>query len=176
MGTAIAICTTICISSIIFMILFFKLMDKKITLDYNNRVEITNLEKQRFYSTIDREKFVLEIESFINSVIDEYCLLYVNNTDEPYITQKMQDDIIDQVMLRLPDKLSPSIIAKIKLCMNIKDSNDILNYLKYVTSLGVMKKVLETNRLEPEGPVDIDKESNELLGSIIDDYNLRSNF
>lgn len=177
MATTIAICSTLCILGIVFMVLFFRLMDKKITLDYNNKVEITNLEKKKFYSSIDRNKMIVEIEEFINDAIEEYCILYVNNTEEPYITEKMQDEIVEQVMIRLPDKLSPVLVTKIKLCMNIKDSKDMYNYLKYTVSLGVMKKVLETNRLEPENNIgNMDREADSLLGSMISEYDLKSNF
>lgn len=177
MGTTIAICTTIGILGIIFMVLFFILMNKKITLDYNNKVELTNLEKQRFYSSINRSEVIVEIDEFINSVIDEYCILYINNLDEPYINEKMQTEMVNQIMIRLPEKLSPVLMTKIKLVMNITGSEDVFNYLKYTVSLGVMKKVLETNQMIPENEVvDMDKEANDLLGAMLDDYNLKSNF
>lgn len=176
MLSTIAICSTICILGIVFMILFFNTINKKITMDYNDKVEKTNLEKQKFYSSLDRDKMVIEIEKFVTDIIDEYCLLYVNNTEEPYITEKKQNEIVEEVMVRIPDKLSPVILSKVKLSVNIKDAKDLNNYLRYVVSLGVMKKVLETNKMEPEVIGDMDKEADELLRNVIDDYNLKANF
>lgn len=167
----------ILILGLVFMVLFFILMNKKINLDYSNKVELSNLEKQKFYLSIDRDKLIAEIDNFVNSVIDEYCLLYVNNSEEPYITEKMQEEMNKQVMIRIVDKLSIPMISKIRLCIHVKDDRDIYNYIKYTVSLGIMKKVLETNRMIDEDKVvDMDKEASDILGSIIDEYNIKSNF
>ncbi len=164
------------ISLIIISIIisFNKYKMKELEMELNEKK--IEYEENKFYSELDLTKLQLEFQDQLNICMEEYCLLYINHEEDLYITDELQNIMVDEVYGRMIDRISKPLETKIKLYRNIPNDIEFKRYVRYEVSIAVMGKVLEIDKTKQgiPDPKSLDPTADDILSSLYGEE--RANF